>query len=214
MGGHQGALPAAPGRQPHRPGGHRRLAAAHIALDQPVHHPARGHVLKQLPQGALLGPGRGKGQQGGILLRRPVPAAAPRSRLTAGVEQRPVRRSDKKNSSNTSRCLACSRASKDSGRGRTAPPSPGRAARGPGGYGRADRRRWDRPAPPGPGGSSRESCPADSPAVRGIHRHDAAGQLILPSGSKIGLVSPGGRPAPPSGRRTHSSPPSFRRLAL
>ena len=62
-GSHHGALPAGADGQPGAAGGHRRLARAHVALDQPVHGPGEGQVGGGLLQGPFLRPRQGEGQQ-------------------------------------------------------------------------------------------------------------------------------------------------------
>ena len=61
-GGHEGRLLPVPGGDPGRGGGHSGLAAAHVALDQPIHHPAALQIGGDLPDDPLLGPGQGEGQ--------------------------------------------------------------------------------------------------------------------------------------------------------
>ena len=85
-GGHQGALAAVPGAQPGPEGGHRRLARAHVPLDQPVHGPPRGQVGGYILHGPALGPGGGKGQQLLELLHRP-PAQPPARPLAPALLQ-------------------------------------------------------------------------------------------------------------------------------
>ena len=87
-GRHQRRLPAAPGGKPHAGGGHHGLAAAHIALTEPVHGAAGGHVAHGVPDGAALGGGEGKGQGGVEIghIRRPAGQAV--YRLTPLAQQR------------------------------------------------------------------------------------------------------------------------------
>ena len=84
-GGHQGPLTAAPGAQPAGVGRHHRLARAHVPLDQPVHGPARGHVLRHLVHHPALSPGGGEGEQGEKFLLGPRGDGQPPAPLVPAV---------------------------------------------------------------------------------------------------------------------------------
>ena len=60
--GHKGRLETVQVRTVRRRSGDHGLAAAHIALDQPVHGNALSQVLRDFPDGPLLGTGEGKGE--------------------------------------------------------------------------------------------------------------------------------------------------------
>ena len=64
-GGHECALPAALSGQPDGSGGDHGLAAAHVALQKPVHRFPGGQIGKNGGQRGLLGMGQGVGQQVG-----------------------------------------------------------------------------------------------------------------------------------------------------
>ena len=61
-GGHERGLLAVICRAERRRRGHHGLAAAHVALHQPVHGRALLKIRENLPNGPLLGPRQGKGQ--------------------------------------------------------------------------------------------------------------------------------------------------------
>ena len=61
-GGHQGGLFSVPGGAENRRGGHHGFAAAHIALDQPVHRRALLKIRQNLRHRPFLGAGQFKGQ--------------------------------------------------------------------------------------------------------------------------------------------------------
>ena len=62
-GGHQHRLVAVGDRQQHGVDGHHRLAAAHVALQQPVHRQRAGHVGGNLGDRLLLARGQLEGEQ-------------------------------------------------------------------------------------------------------------------------------------------------------
>ena len=68
-GRHQRALPAAPDRGVHRGEGDGRLAAAHVALNQPRHREGRAHIGEHLVKHASLRVCRGKGQRIPVFVR-------------------------------------------------------------------------------------------------------------------------------------------------
>ena len=61
-GGHQRRLPAVLGGKPDTGCRHHGLAAAHVALHQPVHGPAPGHVTHGVVNGPALGLRQREGQ--------------------------------------------------------------------------------------------------------------------------------------------------------
>ena len=63
-GRHQGALFSVPGGAVRRGSRHHGLAAAHVALNQPVHRRALSEIRQDLLHRPLLGAGEGKGQRG------------------------------------------------------------------------------------------------------------------------------------------------------
>ena len=70
-GGHEGGLHPGLGGQIGPPGGHHRLARAHVALNQPVHGTAGAEVGGHLLHHPALGLGGGEGEQREKFLQRP-----------------------------------------------------------------------------------------------------------------------------------------------
>ena len=71
---HQRALPAAPDRGVHRGEGDGRLAAAHVALNQPRHGEGRAHIGEHLAKHASLRVCRREGQRFPVFVRARVGA--------------------------------------------------------------------------------------------------------------------------------------------
>ena len=86
-GGHEGGLPAVPDGAEARGSCDHRLAAADIALHEPVHHMAGGQILQDLVDRALLRAGQTEGQRG-------IKALHAVRRIRLGRQLRPGRAQD------------------------------------------------------------------------------------------------------------------------